>query len=146
MNLLDKIDIMLIDEASVVAGVAGSGQTRAVGQKDKEIIVLRRNPRPLKFSKLTGAYVPSDIDTEPQPGPEVQEGILFKGPLKKLKGKIEQAWKKLDVELDKRIGAITVSSANKRDAESFMEWARDNLPLKTKIHFDPNEMVVKVKV
>ena len=59
-----------MDEASLSGGVEGSGQTRVVGQRDKYITVVRRNPRPLKFSKLLGAYLPPDEDEEEFEGEE----------------------------------------------------------------------------
>lgn len=40
--------------------IAGSQQTRSVGSRDQEIEVLKRNPRPLKFNKLLGIYLPSE--------------------------------------------------------------------------------------
>jgi len=57
-----------LSESALVGGsylagdslVAGSGQTRAVGDKENEIEVLKRNPRPLKYNKLLGAYLPGE--------------------------------------------------------------------------------------
>jgi hypothetical protein len=55
-----------VHEIVVSSAVVGSGQTRVVGDKS-EIVVLKRQPRPLKFSKFLGAYLPpedeKDVDT-----------------------------------------------------------------------------------
>ena len=48
-----------IYESVFSSAVAGSRQTRVVGDKN-EITVLKRQPRPLKFSKLLGVYLPPE--------------------------------------------------------------------------------------
>ena len=52
-----------VHETSVSGDVVGSSQTRVVGDKS-EIVVLKRQPRPLKFSKLLGAYLPPEEEEE----------------------------------------------------------------------------------
>lgn len=61
-----KVCVKKSDESTVVGGsyvsgttadIDGSGQTRVVGRRDGEIEVLKRQPRPLKFNKLLGAYL-----------------------------------------------------------------------------------------
>jgi hypothetical protein len=62
---LDRRPIV-VHEASVSSAVVGSRQTRVVGD-DHEITVLKRQPRPLKFDKLLGAYLPlieDDVDED----------------------------------------------------------------------------------
>lgn len=50
-----------VDSAS---NVAGSGQTRTVGDRKGEIDVLTRKPRPLKWSDLLGLYVPDTTEED----------------------------------------------------------------------------------
>jgi len=53
----------VVHETSVSSAVVGSGQTRVVGDK-REIVVLKRQPRPLKFSKFLGAYLPPEDERD----------------------------------------------------------------------------------
>lgn len=55
--------------------IAGSGQTRVVGDKENEIDALKREPRPLKFNDLLGIYLPGeeDVDIEPEDEEPVEE-------------------------------------------------------------------------
>ena len=56
---------IVVHETTIYAGgtqavptITGSGQTRIVGRRDGEIEVLTRKPRPLKWNKLLGGYLP----------------------------------------------------------------------------------------
>lgn len=68
----------VVHETSVVGGgyvdgtatIVGSGQGRVIGKRDGEIEVLRRKPKPLRFNKLLGAYLPANIETEFEEGEE----------------------------------------------------------------------------
>lgn len=52
------------NESIVRAAVVGSSQGRVQTDSKGEIEVLRRFPRPLRFSKLLGAYLPPDEEQE----------------------------------------------------------------------------------
>lgn len=43
-------------------GIEGSQQTRAVGDYNQSIEVLKRSPRPIRFSKLLGGFIPKNTD------------------------------------------------------------------------------------
>lgn len=68
------------DESSTVGGsyvdatsnITGSGQTRVVGDRGGDITVFTRKPRPLKFDKLFGAYLPPEPEEE-EPEEEYEE-------------------------------------------------------------------------
>lgn len=69
-NNLDKRGYN-VHETSVSSDVTGSQQTRVAGDYGQSISVLKRQPRPLKFNKLLGAYLP--LLEEPEEQEEVQE-------------------------------------------------------------------------
>lgn len=58
------IDSTLIGGAYIgsAGNIAGSGQTRTVGDRKGEINVLTRKPRPLKWSDILGIYVPDYLE------------------------------------------------------------------------------------
>jgi hypothetical protein len=99
--------------------VAGSGQTRAVGAEDGEIEVLRRNPRPLKFSELLGQYITND-DLEEKPEAPVDERRKQKRGMsisaQKGLGKMQMDMEKRKKELSKR-GLLQVGQKM-----GFEEW------------------------
>ena len=47
-----------VHETSVSSNVVGSQQTRVAGRYDNQIVVIKRQPKPLRFNKLLGAYLP----------------------------------------------------------------------------------------
>lgn len=53
-----------VHEASISGDVVGSSQTRVAGEYSQLISVLRRKPRPLRFSELLGAYLPPEENVE----------------------------------------------------------------------------------
>ncbi len=71
---LDKKEIVVHETTyaggtSAVPTIVGSGQTRVVGDRDGEIEVLTRRPRPLHFNRLLGAYLPiPNIIEKPEQG------------------------------------------------------------------------------
>ena len=60
----------VVHETTYAAGtqavptIVGSGQTRIVGDRWGEIEVLTRQPRPLHFNRLLGAYLPDGYENE----------------------------------------------------------------------------------
>lgn len=137
-------DIM---ESVVAAAVVGSGQTRAVGSKDKYVTVVRRNPRPLKWNKLLGAYLPPVEDEEeviPGEPEEVDEGLFGGGQLKKYYEMVKKSWHGLEVRMDASKKIIEIFVGTKRQTDTVAEWARDHLPIKFKVM--KNQGVVTIKV
>lgn len=72
MNLIEKIDKMLLD-STVVGGsyiggtttsIVGSQQTRTGAEETNPIVTMQQkepfNKKPVKFSTLLGGYVPKD--------------------------------------------------------------------------------------
>ena len=47
-----------------VPSIVGSSQGRTIGRRDGEIEVLIRQPRPLHFNRLLGAYLPDGYENE----------------------------------------------------------------------------------
>jgi len=52
-----------VEESSFASAVAGSQQTRSIGDMN-DITVIKRYPRPLKFNKLLGAYLPNEEEDD----------------------------------------------------------------------------------
>jgi len=85
-----------VHETSISGDVVGSGQTRVTGAYDNQIVVLKRQPRPLKFSKLLGAYLPPEEEemeeAERKVPKEFMDDPLYKKVLKaKNKKEFEEA-------------------------------------------------------
>lgn len=133
------------DETTTVSGVVGSGQTRAVGTKDKYISVVRRNPRPLKFSELTGAYLPPEEDTEedvPGEPEEVDEGLFSGNKLKKYFEKAKKSWHGLDMEMKGK--EIRIFAGTERIVDAVYDWAKDKLPITFKVSKSQGIVTIKV--
>jgi hypothetical protein len=133
-----------VTESVVVAAVVGSGQTRAVGAKDKYVSVVKRQPRPLKFSKLLGAYIPPEEDEEeiiPGEPEEVDEG-LFSDPLKKYFEMAKKSWHGLDIEMGKK--QFSIMAGTKRQMDSVYDWAKDKMPIKFKIIKNNGTVTIKM--
>jgi len=65
-DIIKKLKIFLenrVNETTVSSAIVGSQQTRVTGSY-RNIVVLRRQPKPLKFNSLLGAYLPSEEDVE----------------------------------------------------------------------------------
>lgn len=131
------------NESIVSGAVVGSGQTRVVGQKDKYLTVVRRNPRPLKFSQLTGAYLPPVEDEEPYEE-EIEEGLFSGGSLKKYFEMAKKSWHGLDIELDKKKKEIHIMAGTERIMDAVFDWAKDKLPIKTKVIKSQGIVTIKV--
>ena len=135
-----------IIESVVAAAVVGSQQTRSVGEKDKYVMVLRRNPRPLKFNKLLGGYLPPEEDDEeiiPGEPIEVDESFGFND-IKKWFDYIQKAWWGLEVLMDKKQKEIYIMTGTGTKLDAVYEWAKDHLPIKFKISKGLNQIIVKV--
>ena len=138
-----------IDESITAGAVVGSQQTRAVGQRDKYLTVLRRNPRPLKWNNLLGGYLPPVEDEEidiPGETEEVEEAFSFSkaSELKKYMDKISRSWHGLDVEWDKKNKEIHIFSGSVNITDAVYQWAKDRLPIKFKVSKDKGIVTVKV--
>lgn len=116
--------------------VAGSGQTRVAGDKENEIEVLKRQPRPMRFNDLLGIYLPGEEEQDMDAPDEepVEEGKRGKGP-RAMTISGQKGWAKLSrkLGLDKKDGGEgKLEPWNPSAKKTFTEWADLIFPSKEK--------------
>ncbi len=116
--------------------VAGSGQTRVGGDKENEIDVLKREPRPMKFNTLLGIYLPGEEEEDMDAPDEepVEEGKRGKG-RRPMSISGQKGWAKLSKKLglDKKDGGEgKLEPWNPNAKKTFDEWGDLMFPTKEK--------------